>query len=51
MAEIDTVLETVIMGPGSIDQAHQPDEFLAMNQINPAIELLRKLIDRYCLKH
>lgn len=42
-------LETVIMGPGSINQAHQPDEFLPLAQIEPAITLLRKLIDRYCL--
>ena len=42
-------LETVIMGPGSIDQAHQPDEFLAMDQIEPAIELIRNLVHRYCL--
>ncbi len=42
-------LETVIIGPGSIAQAHQPDEFLAVDQIQPAIELIRNLIHRYCL--
>lgn len=44
-------METVVIGPGSIDQAHQPDEFLPMNQIEPAIELIRKLIQRYCVLH
>ena len=37
------------MGPGSIDQAHQPDEFMALDQIEPGVELLRKLIQRFCL--
>jgi acetylornithine deacetylase len=44
-------METVVMGPGSINQAHQPDEYLALNQIEPAISLLRKLIKTYCLIH
>lgn len=42
-------LQTVVMGPGSIDQAHQPDEFLALDQIGPSISVLRQLIQRYCL--
>ncbi len=44
-------METVIIGPGSIDQAHQPDEFLPINQIEPAIKLIRNLVHRYCLIH
>jgi acetylornithine deacetylase len=44
-------LETVIIGPGSIDQAHQPDEFLPMDQIKPALDLIKNLIHRYCLLH
>lgn len=43
-------LETLILGPGSIDQAHQPDEFLALDQIEPCINMLRGLIDRFCLQ-
>ncbi len=42
-------METVVMGPGSIDQAHQPDEFIPMNQIQPAIDLLKSLIRQFCL--
>jgi len=41
-------MQTVIMGPGHIDQAHQPDEYLPMEQIQPAINLIGKLIQRYC---
>jgi acetylornithine deacetylase len=42
-------MDTIVMGPGSIDQAHQPDEFLAMDQINPAIDIFKQLIAKYCL--
>ncbi len=42
-------METVVMGPGSIDQAHQPDEFIPLDQINPAIEILKSLIRQFCL--
>jgi len=42
-------LETIVMGAGSIDQAHQPNEFLAMNQIKPMSDVLCELITRYCV--
>ncbi len=42
-------MDTIVMGPGSIDQAHQPDEFLAMDQINPTVALLKTLIQDSCL--
>ena len=41
-------IETVIFGPGSIDQAHQPDEYLAHEQITPAVTMIGKIIDHYC---
>jgi acetylornithine deacetylase len=41
-------LETLILGPGSIDQAHQPDEFLSLSDIAPGISLFENLIGRYC---
>jgi acetylornithine deacetylase len=43
-------INTVILGPGDIDQAHQPDEYLAEERIAPTIELLRKLIHRFCVE-
>ncbi len=43
-------MDTVILGPGDIDQAHQPDEFLSLDRINPTIDLLKALIRRYCLQ-
>lgn len=41
-------MDTVVLGPGDIDQAHQPDEFLAMDRIQPMIDLLKALIRQYC---
>ena len=37
---------TVICGPGSIDQAHQPNEFISINQMEQGEQFLRKLIRR-----
>ena len=42
-------MQTVIMGPGSIDQAHQPDEYLALDQIEPAEDVIRELVARFCI--
>lgn len=42
-------MQTVVMGPGSINQAHQPDEFIPLNQIEPAVKILRGLIEKFCL--
>jgi acetylornithine deacetylase len=42
-------METLVMGPGSIEQAHQPNEYIEQSQIEPATEVLRKLIKQLCL--
>lgn len=42
-------MQTIVLGPGSIDQAHQPDEFMALNQVQPAVDIFRQLIAHYCL--
>ncbi len=39
---------TLVLGPGSIEQAHQPDEFLAFEFIEPTISILGKAIREYC---
>lgn len=39
---------TVICGPGSIDQAHQPDEYVSIDQIAEGTAFIRKLIARLC---
>ena len=42
-------METVVLGPGSIDQAHQLDEFIDMGQLQPTVELLSQFINTFCL--
>src|SRR5699024_2382084 len=41
-------METVILGPGDIAQAHQPDEYLALDRIAPTVNLLQRLIQKFC---
>lgn len=41
-------MDTVVMGPGSIDVAHQPDEHLSLAEVEPTVDLLASLIDRWC---
>lgn len=42
-------MQTLVMGPGSIDRAHQPDECLSLDEITPAVTLLRGMIAACCL--
>jgi acetylornithine deacetylase len=42
-------MQTLIMGPGSIDQAHQPDEYLSLDQVEPARRIIRSLVEQFCL--
>ncbi len=42
-------IETIVMGPGDIAQAHQPDEYLDCDRIQPTVELLKKLIYKFCI--
>jgi acetylornithine deacetylase len=39
-------IPTVVCGPGSIEQAHKPDEFIAIEQIVHCEEFIRRLIAR-----
>lgn len=41
--------ETLVLGPGDIDCAHQPGEYLDCARIDPTVRLLRELIGHYCL--
>ncbi len=43
-------MQTIVMGPGHIEQAHQPDEYLDMEQIQPAVDLISKMINRFCIQ-
>jgi acetylornithine deacetylase len=39
----DAGISAVICGPGSIEQAHQPDEFIALEQVEACLTFLRRL--------
>lgn len=44
-------METVILGPGSISCAHQPDEYLSLAAIEPTLRVLCGLINQFCVEH
>jgi len=43
-------IDTVILGPGDIAQAHQPDEYLDEDRIPPTLKLLQQLITHFCVR-
>jgi acetylornithine deacetylase len=42
-------MESVILGPGDIAHAHQPNEHLACERIEPMRAILDGLITEFCL--
>lgn len=42
-------MDSVILGPGDIAQAHQPNEFLALDRVEPMQRILHGLVERFCL--
>lgn len=45
---INQLCPTLVLGPGAIEQAHQPDEFLDSRFVRPTQALLTKLIHHFC---
>jgi len=43
-------MQTVVLGPGSINQAHQPDEFISIDQLEPAVKIVQELIRKFCVQ-
>lgn len=43
-------METIVFGPGSIDRAHQPNEYIEMSQLQPGIDAIAKLIHQFCVQ-
>jgi acetylornithine deacetylase len=41
-------IPTVVCGPGHIEQAHKPDEFIAIDQVAQGELFLRRLMERLC---
>jgi len=43
-------MEAVVFGPGSIDQAHQPDEYIEIAQVEECRRILPALLERFCCR-
>ncbi len=43
-------MQTVVFGPGDIDQAHQANEYIAMDRIQPMLDIMQKLIGHFCVE-
>jgi len=44
-----SLMEVIILGPGSIDQAHTIGEWVDVSQLHRAVEVYAKLIERLCV--
>ncbi len=45
---INQLCPTLVLGPGSINQAHQPDEYIDTSMIKPTREVIHNLIHHFC---
>ncbi len=43
-------IPTIVCGPGSIEQAHKPNEFVALEQVALCEDFMRRLMDRVCAR-
>src|SRR3546814_717664 len=41
-------IPTVVCGPGHIEQAHKPDEFISLEQLDKGQAFMHRLLDRLC---
>lgn len=41
-------MDVVVMGPGDIKTAHQPDEYIPVDQIDRTVHILQAMIRRFC---
>ena len=41
-------VETIVLGPGNIEQAHKPDEYISLSQMQRCDEFLHQLADALC---
>ncbi len=42
-------MDALVLGPGHIAQAHQPDEYLEMTNITPTVRLIQNLVKQFCM--
>ncbi|PHM58571.1 acetylornithine deacetylase [Xenorhabdus sp. KK7.4] len=46
---IQQLCPTIVLGPGSIEQAHQPDEYIEVSIIEPTRKLIAQIVEHFCL--
>jgi len=44
----NTDIPTIVCGPGDIEQAHKPNEFITLDQVAEGEVFMRRLMDRIC---
>ncbi len=44
-------IQTIVLGPGDIAQAHQPDEFIALDRLQIMVDLLTQFIKRFNISY
>lgn len=44
-------IPTIICGPGEVDQAHKPDEFVALDQIALCEDFMARIMDHVCSRN
>ena len=44
----DAQIPCVVCGPGSIEQAHKPDEYIGLDQLAAGCAFMERLADRVC---
>lgn len=42
-------MQTVVLGPGDIAQAHQPNEYIRLDALPAAVRVIREMIQRFCV--
>ncbi len=43
-------MEVVVLGPGSIQQAHTIDEWIEIDQLKKGVDVFSKMVDRFCIE-
>jgi len=43
-------IDTLVLGPGDISVAHQPDEYISTESIRPTVKLLEQFIQLFCVE-
>ena len=41
-------IPTIVCGPGDIEQAHKPNEFISLEQVSEGEAFIRRLMDHIC---